>query len=381
MAGRRPQGVYKIGRTWAAMWDEPPGENGERRQRKKGGFATAAEAASHRADMLKQIEQGVYASPRRLTVDEFLTKQWLPSLHRVRPSTLRSYELHVRVHLVPALGGRKLQGLRPDHISRLWTTLLADGMSATTVHHIHSTLRAAMQDAMRWGLVMKNVASLTAPPPIARSEMNTWTRAEVEVFLSAVKEDRLVCLYLVLATTGMRRGEALGLHWRDVDLDSQRLAIREQYVESGKRLYFDAPKTKRPRAIALDTFTVEALRRHKARQAAEKLAAGPAYEDADLVFATEIGSPIRPSTVSARFQRLLAKHKLRRIRLHDLRHTFATLALELGEHVVVVSDRLGHSTTKLTADTYSHVTPTMQAGTAQRVADYIFTPPASGSDG
>jgi integrase len=203
--------------------------------------------------------------------------------------------------------------------------------------------------------------------------MKTWTAAELRRFLAHVEGERLYGAWVVAATTGMRRGEVLALRWRDVDLTLGRLSISQQVTTLGNRPVVSSPKTaKSRRLVALDPATVEALRGHRVAQAEERLLMGPGYRDEDLVFAWPDGRPIHPDVFSQWFDRHLQAAGLPRIRLHDLRHTHATLALAAGIHPKVVSERLGHSTISITPDTYSHVSPGLQEEAAVRVADLVF---------
>jgi integrase len=202
--------------------------------------------------------------------------------------------------------------------------------------------------------------------------MRTWSADELRRFLEHVRADRLYAAWRLAATTGMRRGELLGLRWRDVDLDTARLSIVQTLIEGKEAPRFSEPKTDHGRrSIALDAETVAALREHRKRQVEERLAWGPAYQDHGLVLSREDGSPIWPRTFSRGFGRHAEDAELPTIRLHDLRHTHATLALSAGIHPKVVSERLGHSTVSITLDTYSHAIPAMQEDAAAKVAALI----------
>ena len=198
--------------------------------------------------------------------------------------------------------------------------------------------------------------------------MKTWTAAELRRFLEHARSDRLYALLLVYATTGLRRGEALGVRWSD--LNGNRLAIRRTWIGTGVE---SLPKTtKSVRSVALDSATVATLRDWRKRQAEEQLAAGPAYADHGFIFCDELGSPLLPSTASWRFQWLAKEAGLPLIRLHDLRHTHASLALHAGVHVKVVSERLGHASVAITLDTYSHAIPALHEEAADTVAALVF---------
>lgn len=188
-----------------------------------------------------------------------------------------------------------------------------------------------------------------------------------------IDDEPLHALYLFMATTGVRRGEAAGLRWCDVDLDAGRTAIRRQILQNGKILMDGQPKTRSgSRSLSLDDHTVEVLRRHRVRQASERLAWGPAYQDTDLVFPREDGLPLRPEYIGTLFNRLQKKVGMKHIRLHDLRHSHATLMLTQGIPAKVVSERLGHASISITLDTYSHVLPGMGEAAAQQSADAVF---------
>jgi integrase len=191
--------------------------------------------------------------------------------------------------------------------------------------------------------------------------------------MAGTSEDRAAALWILMASTGMRRGEAIGLTWDVTDLDAGRLQVVRTLITVGNEIHWSSPKTARGRrAVALDAGTVTALRRHRARQAEEKLALGTEYEDAGLVFSRPDGRPLHPKWVSDEFQRRAGQLDLPVIRLHDLRHTYATLALQAGIQTKIVSERIGHASTSITSDIYQHVSPEMQADAAEAVGRLLF---------
>jgi integrase len=210
--------------------------------------------------------------------------------------------------------------------------------------------------------------------------MRTWTAEQVRAFLDGLRGHRLVAAYTLAATTGMRRGEVLGLRWRDVDFEARRLAIRQTIISVNYKVTFGTPKTARGRRlIAVDAGTVAALQAHRRRQDEERAALGKAYEELDLVFPKVDGTPTNPDFFSQCFDRTVARLKLPRIRLHDLRHTHATLALSAGVPPKVISDRLGHATVAFTLDVYTHAIPQMQEDAADQIAELIFGPEDEGN--
>ncbi|MFN8186366.1 MAG: site-specific integrase [Gaiellales bacterium] len=200
--------------------------------------------------------------------------------------------------------------------------------------------------------------------------MKTWSAEELRSFLEHVRHDRLYALWLVAATTGARRGELAGLKWDAVDLESRRISIRRTLISVGYRIEWSEPKTENGRrSVALDPTTAEALRVHRMRQLEERLLLGQDYDDNNLVFAREDGAPIHPERISTMFGQHVSAARLPRIRLHDLRHTHATLALQAGVHPKVVSERLGHADVGLTLNVYSHAIPALHETAAALVAD------------
>lgn len=232
-----------------------------------------------------------------------------------------------------------------------------------SVRHLHAVLHTAFAQAERWGVVARNVADLVDAPRAPRHEMTALSPSQVRTLIDAAEGDRLAAIHVVAVTTGMRQGELLALRWADVDLDAGTAQVRASLVaERGGGFTFAEPKSARSRRqVMLTRVGVAALRQHRVRQAEERLRAGPAWDDLDLVFANEVGRPLsRANLVGRSFLPLLRRAGLPRIRFHDLRHTAATLLLSRGVHPRISADMLGHATVAVTLDTYSHVTPTMQ---------------------
>jgi len=386
-------GVRRRGRGWEYYYREMNPGTGAWRQRSKGGYTTKAEAQAALRIVLHGMDRGEYVSPSRLTLREYLEGRWLPAVTMtVRPSTHASYARNIRLHIVPQLGAVTLQKLDPMMLNNFYLHLLKDGraigsggLSVRSVRYIHFIVHRALRDAIRWQLLTRNVADAADPPKESahlRPEIQTWSAESLRTFLDGTQGDRRWAAWLLLASTGMRRGEVLGLRWEDVDVRRGQLAIRQTLITADMVTMFGEPKSRRSRrVVALDATTIEALQRHRRRQLEEKLALGPEYRDNDLVFARKDGRHYEPDEFSREFERKLTRLKLPRIRLHDLRHTWATLALQAGIHPKVVSERLGHSTIAITLDTYSHVTPSMQRDAADAVAAVIFGPVPTGLAG
>jgi integrase len=327
--------IIKRGATYSVVLDLGRGPDGKRIRRWHSGYRTKKDAERARTELLAQVDHGSYVEPSRLTVAGFLREQWLPGLTgQARPTTLDGYQRAVERYVVPAVGGILLQRLTPAHLNGLYGRLQTNGgrngrpLSARTVLAVHVAMSKALGDAARWGLVIRNVAQLADPPRPSRHDMQTWTAAQLRAFLDHVEDDRLYAAWLLAASTGMRRGEILGLRWPDVDLDRGRVSVRQTVVVANYRVVVSQPKTNRGRrSIALDPRTVAALRAWRTAQVAERLAWGPSWTDSGLVFTREDGSLIHPHRLSIWFGRLVKAAGLPRIRFHDLRHTHASLGL------------------------------------------------------
>lgn len=263
------------------------------------------------------------------------------------------------------------------------TRTASPGLKARTVRYVHTIVHAALRDALRWNRVARNVANAATPPPVGsvrHGRPDAWTSAQLRSFLDFVADSRYLPAWVFLATTGCRRGECLGLQWGDLDLDAATAIISRQVTAIDHELRIkELPKTKRGHMIRLDAGTVDMLRRWRAHQAEEKLLVGAGYIDQDFVFCHADGSVYDPDRFSREFLRKQVQHNqvhreapLRRLVLHGLRHTWATLALHEGIDIQVVSERLNHSSTHVTREIYTHVTPPMQSDAAERVAAAIF---------
>lgn len=355
--------------------------DGRRKQVRRTGWPNedAAQAALNEA--LAAAQRGEWVDDGRgdPTMAVFLAEHLETVRHGLRYSTFVSYNLHLTNYLVPLLGRIKLTELRAAHISRMVTALI-DGderagrkpVSIATARRAFSTLRAALNAAVKQRRINYNPCAGVRLPAEPKSSSATWSAEQVGTFLRAAQGEPLAVLYRLLLLRGLRRGEACGLRWADLDLSAGTLRVAQAVVQVGKAVSIGAPKTKgSARVISLDPATVAAFKAHRRTQAAERLAAVGAYDDHDLVFAEQTGEPIRPDHVSDRFQQIARAAGLPVIRLHDARHTAASLALKTGASMKEIQELLGHSTYKLTADTYSHIVAETRDATAARVAAAI----------
>jgi integrase len=284
---------------------------------------------------------------------------------------LENYATIARTHIVPTLGHRRLDQLTPSDIEALILTKRSAGLSDSTVRAIYTVCRAILETAVRDGHVRRNVAAAVKRPTIGRQDARYLSTAEVGQLLMAAREDRLYPLLVLLLGTGLRRGEALALHWRDVDLSAAVLRVRWTIARVAGELVFTEPKTERSRRfVSLPSPLVDALKRHRAAQAAERLAAviwQPRAGHEDLVFPTHAGTPTDPRNALRAFAAIAERAGLPGVGLHTLRHTAASALIASGAHVKVVQEMLGHSSYGITADIYSHVNIEQQREAADRL--------------
>jgi len=357
-------------------------ETEERRRAIKGGYPTQKECQAALAKVLTAVDEARYVAPSRITLKDYLTQEWLPAIEgTIRPTTYSSYKMLIERHIVPELGLLKLQKLTAARINAFYAKLLKEGrcrgsggLSPASVCRVHAALHRALRDAVRWERLTTSPADAADPPRSSQTQRDlpAWNREQLGAFLAHVAEDRLSAMWRVLAMTGARRGEVLGLRWEDLDLEAATLVIRRSLVPVNGEVKVSEPKTARGRrTIALDPETLAALRAHAARQADEQSEWDKAWTDSGYIFTREDGQPLHPERISALFRRLVKAACLPTIPLHGLRHTHATLALSAGVNPRIVSGRLGHATVALTLDVYSHVLPQADAEAAERIAALI----------
>ena len=331
--------------------------DGKRRRRYVYGKTRTEVLAKMRplADAARSETLTATRSPR---VDEWL-ETYLTEVAAlsVRPSTLTRYRQEVRLYIGPALGHMSMEKVKPHHVAAFYRKQL-EQLAPSSVRRLHALLRRSFSVAVKWGIVAANPVLQVDAPPLQHFEIEPLQLDEVRVLLRASAGTALHVRWLVAATLGLRQGEALGLRWSDVDLGAGQLRVRQALQRQEGGVVMVQPKTARSRrTIPLPSAVVEAMRAHKQSQADRREAAGEEWHDSGLVFTTRTGGPIHPRNDYRSFQALLTRAGLRRVRLHDLRHTAASLLLEQGVHPRVVMEILGHSQISLTMNTYSHVVP------------------------
>ncbi|MGG4498447.1 tyrosine-type recombinase/integrase [Brevibacillus reuszeri] len=363
----------KRNEKWSFTIDIGIDENGKRKQKTLSGFNTKKEAQVACAELVNKVSRGEYIEQTNKTLREFMN-EWmdLQIKQTVRISTYENYYRAINKRILPVLGHLKLKEITPAHIQRFYKELVEEGLTAEYIRYLHSLLKNALRFAVKWQLIAKNMVDLVDPPRINRKEKDTWTMEQSNRLLGEAKNSNpnYYILYFLAVYTGMRRGELLGLQWKDIDFNEGKISVsRTSVVVNGGNYLFHEPKTSSSnRLISIPEIVLNELRRHQLQQRKQKLYVGKAYEDWDLVAATELGKPIHPKSLTDHFHRMIKKADIPKIRFHDLRHTHATLLLKLGEHPKIVSERLGHHNIHMTLNTYSHVMPDMQKATADNFA-------------
>jgi integrase len=375
--GNREGSVYqrRDGR-WVAAVSDASGGRTYRYAR------TRAEAAAKLTTALKTVADNLPLAPERQTVGDFLSG-WLETTARptVRPSTYVSYAGIVNHHLIPELGRIRLSWLSPQDVQEMLNRKLAEGLSPRRVDYLRGVLHRALNQALRWSLVGRNVAGLARSPKQVRYEIRPLSPPEVGRLLQEVRGDRLEALFTLAVATGMRRGELLGLGWADVDLHGGTIQVRHALERFDGAYRLVEPKSARgARSVSLPAFALESLQRHRQRQAEERGLAQSEWMEWGLVFATPIGLPLDGSMVTHALHRHLRRAGLRRQRFHDLRHACASLLLAEGVNPRVVMEILGHSQVSLTLNTYSHVIPSLGRDAADRLQSLLGAPDEHAGD-
>lgn len=356
-------GVVRRGSTWTYVVRERDRATGQSRARWVGGFRTRGEAVQARAAAVAAQARGTYVAPSRVTVGQWLDTWLAGHAVELKPSAAASYRGVIDRYLVPTLGGERLQRLTPSVLSAVFRELSATGghggkpLSARTVQFARAVLRRALNDAIVERLIEVNpvTGSKTARP--VKPQHQTWDASQLAAFL-AHDHERFTALFAVSAATGMRRGEVLALRWDDVDLDRRLVHVARSVTLVNGVLIYGTPKNHERRDVQIDATATAALRAWRVQQTRERLAATQWADETGLVFTTPDGTLLRPDEASRQFQRAQTTVTgLPRLKLHELRHTHATLLLRGGVPVHVVAKRLGHKDPSVTLNVYADAVP------------------------
>lgn len=336
---------------------------------------TRKDADRRLRELLTELDKGIFVRPGKATLGEYLTA-WLNDYCKpnLSPRTHELYSYMCEKHIAPALANILLAELRPPHLQHLYAEKLAAGLSPRTVQLIHVTLHKALKNAVRAGFLSRNVAEAVDSPKVTRPEMRTMSETDMHIFLEMARDTEYHALFYVLLFTGLRRSEALALTWGTVDLLLCEMSVTRSMQFIGNKVSFKQPKTtKSRRMIALSPSTVAVLKDHLMLQNTRRQALElPPVTDNDLVFCHWNGSPLLPNSVTHAWIKLTRRCGLRGIRLHDTRHTHASLLLKQGVHPKVVQERLGHAGIAITLDLYSYVAPGLQQAAANKFDDIVL---------
>jgi integrase len=373
--------VRKRGKSWSFVIELSRDASGKRRQKWLSGYSTRKQAEAALASTISDLHRGAYIEPSVMLVSEFL-ERWLTDYvaHNCEAKTAEKYEQVIRNQVIPALGQIKLKDLKPAHIQKLYSDALNSGrvngrggLSSRSVHHMHRILSNALSTGVKWQILSHNPVKATTPPKPEKKEMTSLSAEQSNRLLQLLSGQNLWLPVFLGLTTGMRRGEILGLQWKDINWDRKELSVKRSLKQSKTGVKLARPKTAHSlRTISLSDVVIDTLRAQKRVQAEERLRLGSAYTDGGMVLAAPGGGPLRPDSISTAFAAFMKQQSgLPKARFHDLRHTHASLLFQAGENPKVVSQRLGHANVAFTLDTYAHLMPGMETGAASKI-DALF---------
>ena len=380
MAKRRANGEGTITRRKNGGWEAKVSlgyDEAGKRKRKTVYGRTQAEVREKLDGIRQQLATGHYAATK-LTVDTYL-ERWLREKEReVQVSTFeKKYAYCVRKYIVPRIGSIRLGRLTPLQVQTAVGDI-ADTVGVPTANNCRRVLFTAMRQALRWQLIPHNPVEAVAPLPEVKGEMTLWTPEQAARFLETAREHRLYALFYLNMATGLRRGELFGLRWQDIK--GNKLLIRRALVDVGNKLITTTPKSRKGnRRVTIAEDVIEALKEHRERQARERSLLGSAWANPDLVFTSEVGTPLNPGNLSRLRTRLMDKAEVPRIRLHDLRHLHSSICIKNGMDPKMLAERLGHARASFTLDTYTHLFEEQRESSAVSLSDFLTQSPQTGS--
>ncbi len=323
---------------------------------------------------LHDIDKGVYKLPSKLKVSEWMI-EWLETYRKqnVKPLTYDSYSRAITLHINPALGSIYLSKLKAPQIQRLYNSMIENGLSSTTVRLYATILNSAMQTAVKVGLLDVNPCDRIELPKRQKKEIKPLSDSEIKLFMSEIENSPYKNVFAVCLFCGLRRAEALGLSWDNVDFENGKITIAQQlqHIHNTGHELSKTTKSKKPRVIKPPPITFEYLKAERAAQLKRKLIAGKSWRNEwNLVFTNELGAFRHPDVVYGAFKVIVEKIGRPELRLHDLRHTAATVALASGSDIKSVQALMGHSSASFTLDIYAHTTERMLQDTSDKIQNY-----------
>lgn len=325
---------------------------------------TRREAEKFLTEKLRELDTGVLIDNKKIKFSEYLDF-WIEEycVKNLSITTLDGYKQNIEKHIKPILGNIYLDKLTPLHLQNFYSDRLKNGklngnggLSNKTVLTLHRIIHKALEQGVKWQLVIRNVADAVEPPKPKKYKANFLDEQEINILIQKSKNTNLYIPILIAICTGMRRGEVLGLTWNNVDLEKNSIMISQTLYSTSKGLVFSTPKTDSSvRKIAIPQALSKELKKHKTRQLKNKIKYGEEYKNINIVCTSDKGELINPKSFSRDFRKLLKNNNLPLIRFHDLRHTHASLLVKMGTQPKEISNRLGHSNISITMDLYSHI--------------------------
>ncbi|KIL80154.1 tyrosine-type recombinase/integrase [Bacillus badius] len=364
--------VKKDGSSWyyaTELGTDPV--TGTRKRKKKRGFKTKKEAEKALALVEAEVLKGTYFEQSNILFKDHLTDWFKTKKNSINIQTAQTYQSYLKNRVIPQLGCIKLAHLTPKLLQDYVNNLIEEGLSSSTIKKAYNVIKASLDFAVDMELLSSNPAKKIQLPKERKAKITVWELNDVRTFLEVAAHHRWYIAFHLAITTGMRRGEILGLRWKDIDLEKGVLYVRQTLSKDEKQFLTGAKTISGVRSIKLSKETVVILKKHKATISKAKLKCGPAYEDYDLVICTAGGTPVNPENLKRSYMQLIQQAGVPKIRFHDLRHTHATMLLSQGVHAKVISERLGHSNIKTTLDIYSHVLPNMQQEAANQIDELL----------
>ena len=361
--------------------------SGNRIQKYKGGFKRKSDAEDYLADQISSLNKGTYIEPQKTLLYEYLNNWLEEQRDRLSPTTYSGYNVNIRCHINPFVGGLRLQELKPPHIRKLYAQLQknrevkVDGkkrkfkpLSGTSVQYVHRVLAKALEDAFKDEMIHKNPARLVTPPAKEKFDSGFLSVAEIRTMLDKLQDDEMYIPVLLSVMLGLRRGEVLGLQWKDIDFKNKLVRIRKNYtMDGGQPILLEKTKTDSSRRdIVVTDRIMKILKNHRTSQKKLRASLGKNYHKSDFVCTWKDGYPFNPSHLSRSFGKRLDALGLPKIRFHDLRHSNASLMISQGAPMKGASDRLGHSTIQVTQDIYGHVERSVQEQIAATIDKAIW---------
>ena len=366
----RGHGEGTISQRKDGRWQAQITLEGGQRKRKTFYGKTKKEVQEKLRVAINEQKQGTLATGQAQILKVYLL-HWIDDVHKssVTTRTYLSYRASINNHIIPALGDIAVQKLTPQHLQSFYAHKLEEGLSAKTVNRFHMVLHQALDNAVRWNIVSRNVCKMVTRPREVRYEIQPLTEVQARKLLDAVKGDVLEGIITLALVVGLRRGELLGLKWDDVDFEGKFLLVRRSAGRVGTLgiIESDPKTTKSRRKIMLPDFVIDVLKRHRERQLVAKAELGSKWQDSGYIFTNSQGGFLVETQLYNLYKRLLKRAELPNIRFHDLRHSAATIMISMGVNVKVVQEVLGHSKINMTLDTYTHVLPSMQQDAIQRL--------------